>query len=76
VPLLKVQQVADRLGVSVSLVYQLCADGLLTHFRLGGKEKRGRVMVEESDLAAFMEQCRREATASAPVLSLKHINLG
>lgn len=74
--LLKVRQVADRLGVSVSLVYQLCSDGLLTHLRLGGKGKRGRVMVEESDLAAFLEGCRREASASAPLLSLKHINLG
>lgn len=75
-PLLKVQQVAERLGVSASLVYQLCAEGVLAHFRLGGKDKRGRVMVDESDLTAFMENCRREASASAPLLSLRHINLG
>ena len=37
--------------------------------------KRGRVMVDESDLVAFMEQCRREATASLPPLSLKHISM-
>lgn len=73
--LLKVQQVAERLGVSVSLVYQLCADGVMTHFRMGGKGKRGRVMVEESDLQLFMEACRREATASMPSLTLKHIKL-
>lgn len=74
-PLLKVQQVAERLGVSASLVYQFCADGLLAHLRLGGKDKRGRVMVEESDLVAFLEQCRREATVNRPLLSLKHISV-
>jgi excisionase family DNA binding protein len=73
--LLKVQQVAERLGISASLVYQLCAEGLLTHLRLGGKDKRGRVMVEEADLMAFIQQCRREATASLPPLALKHIRM-
>jgi excisionase family DNA binding protein len=71
--LLRVQQVAERLGVSSSLVYQLCGEGSLTHFRLGGRGKRGRVMVEESDLVEFIERCRREA--NEPQLALKHIRM-
>ena len=67
---------AERLGVSLSLIYQLCSQGLLPHFRFGGKGRRGSLRINEADLHAYVEQCRREASASAPLLSLQHINLG
>lgn len=64
---------ADRLGVSSSLVYQLCQQGVLPCYRFGGAGKRGRVMVAEPDLEAYIEQCRQ--APKVPV-ALRHIRLG
>ena len=44
------KQVSEQLGVSDSLVYEWCGQGLLPHFRFGRKGKRGKVMIEQSDL--------------------------
>jgi len=55
---LTVKQAAVRSGLSPSLVYALCAERRLPHLRLGKRGRRGRVLIEESDLAAFMESCR------------------
>lgn len=67
---------AERLGVSISLVYSLCSSGVLPHFRFGNKNRRGSVRIDEAELQAYVERCRREVSASAPLLSLRHINLG
>lgn len=64
--LLKPKAAAELLGVSISLIYQLCNDGLLPHYRFGGKGRRGHVRIDDADLRAFTEQCRREASASWP----------
>lgn len=45
---LTVKQSATRLGVSKSLVYQLCAAGKLPHYRVG--IGRGTIRIEEQDL--------------------------
>jgi excisionase family DNA binding protein len=39
---LTVEQAAERFGVSKSLVYQRVESQMLTHYRVGGKGKRGR----------------------------------
>jgi excisionase family DNA binding protein len=65
---------AVRIGVSSSLIYQLCKQGVLRHFRFGGKNKRGKLMIDEADLAAFIDRCRREP--APPAHGLKHISLG
>ena len=67
------KQVAQRIGVSDSLVYEWCAQGLLPHYRMGRKGKRGKVMIEEADLSAFLASCRQEAKPEVP--PLKHIRL-
>ncbi len=67
------KQVAARVGVSDSLVYEWCAHGLLPHYRMGRKGKRGKVLIEEADLSVFLASCRQEATPEAP--PLKHIRL-
>jgi excisionase family DNA binding protein len=66
---------AERLGVSPSLIYQLCNEGVLPSYRFGGAGKRGRVMVAEPDLEAYIDRCRHEATANRLPLKLKHINM-
>ena len=69
--MLTTKAAAERVGVSTSLVYQLCKDGLLPCFRIGGKDKRGKVLIDEKDLEAFVRKCRSERIASA--VSLIHI---
>jgi len=58
---LTVKQAAVRSGLSPSLIYALCAERRLPHLRMGKKGRRGRVLIEESGLAAFMESCRVDA---------------
>lgn len=67
------KEAATRIGVSVSLVYEWCAQKRLRHYRFGGKGKRGRILIEESDLAAFLESCLVDPS---PVLQLRHLDLG
>ncbi len=66
------KQAAERIGVSVSLVYQWCKDGLLEHLRLGGKGKRGKVLIEPASLDRFLESCKQ---TPKPVHALRHIKL-
>lgn len=54
------KQVAERINVSVSLVYAICSEGLLPSYRFGGSAKRGRVLIDEEDLLEFMRRCRRD----------------
>jgi excisionase family DNA binding protein len=71
--LLSVIEAAERIGVSESLVYQWVEERRIPHYRLGGKGKRGKVMIEEADLSAFLASCRHEAKPDVP--PLKHIRL-
>jgi excisionase family DNA binding protein len=70
------KQAAQRAGVSVSLLCQWCRDRLLPHYRCGKSGRRGKILVEESDLDAFLAGCRVEAQVpEAPLPPLKHIRL-
>jgi excisionase family DNA binding protein len=66
------KQAAERVGVSVSLVYQWCKEGLFDHLRLGGSGKRGRVMINAESFERFLESCKQPSKAP---ISLKHIKL-
>lgn len=73
---LTIRQASERTGVSTSLLYQMCAERRLPHFRLGRDGRRGKLLVEEGDLEAFLAAARVEAragddTAVAP--PLRHI---
>ncbi len=57
--LLSVQQVADRLQVSPSCVYQLIDSGKLSHHRIG--VARGTIRVSEDDLTTYLEDSRTES---------------
>ncbi|MFO0808977.1 MAG: helix-turn-helix domain-containing protein [Gemmataceae bacterium] len=54
---LTIRQAAKSVGVSESLLYQCCQERRLRHYRLGGHAKRGKILVDESDLARFLEEC-------------------
>lgn len=70
-------QAADRLGVSDSLIYEWCAEGVLPHYRFGRKGRRGRILIDETEFEAFVAGCRQEGRQdTAPVPELRHIKLG
>jgi excisionase family DNA binding protein len=73
--LLSVQQAAERVGVSESLIYQWCEERRLAHYRLGGKGKRGKIGISPSDLDSFMASLRVEGEAS-PRWKYLHLNSG
>lgn len=78
---LTVQQAATRAGVCVNLVYNWCQSRRLAHYRLGGEGRRGRILIDDSDLEAFLQACLIEpAVAVSPSTAphdrkptLKHI---
>lgn len=75
--MLTVKQVATRLRISDSLVYSWCEDHMLPHYRMGGKGKRGKILIEEAVLDAFMQSRKVESGhGDCPALDLKHITLG
>ena len=54
------KQAADRLGVSPNLIYVLCQEGRLPHYRIGADGRRGRILIDPADLDEFIAACRKE----------------
>jgi len=74
--MLTVKQVAERLRISASLVYGWCEDQMLPHYRMGGKGKRGKILIEEAVLDAFLQSRKVEGKpVDVASLGLKHITL-
>ena len=74
--MLTVQDVADLLKVSNSLVYNLIASGKIPSHRIG--TGRGAIRVRRDDLDQYVRQCRVEPVAPAvrtPRPQLKHLRL-
>jgi excisionase family DNA binding protein len=53
---------AKRIGVSVSLVYAWVEARLIPHYRAGLKGRGGKILIAESDLLAFWESLKIEAS--------------
>ncbi len=58
------RQASQRAGVSPSLIYQWCEERRLPHFRCGRRGRRGRILIEDTDLDAFLESCKVTAEAA------------
>ncbi len=71
--LLSVKEAANRLGVSPSLVYQWCTEKRLPHIRLGRAHQRGKILLEEQDVLAFLTAARIEAGEETSPAELTHI---
>jgi excisionase family DNA binding protein len=69
------KQVAEQVGVSASLVYEWCAQGLLRHYRFGSKGRRGSIRIEEKDLDDFLLNCSHDHRQEDPPPPLRHIKL-
>lgn len=52
--MLRVKQVAERLNVSCSKVYELLGSGRLPHYRIDGS-----VRVSEEQLQEYLESCKK-----------------
>jgi excisionase family DNA binding protein len=71
--MLTVKAAAERAGVSVSLIYSLCAEGRLPHVRLGREGRRGTIRIRESDLSEFLEASVSQPASSVLDEALKFI---
>lgn len=76
--LLTVKNVAERLNISPSCVYQLVESGQLAHHRIG--LGRGAIRVTEDDLTNYLDQVRHHASGDRPREKasrpkLKHLKL-
>jgi excisionase family DNA binding protein len=56
--LLSPEEAAIRVGISRSLVYRLCQERRLVHYRVGGKGRRGKILIDPDDLDAYLAACR------------------
>ena len=68
--MLTVADVAERLGVSVSLVYEIVAKGDISCYRIG--PRRGAIRFEEEDVDAYLKSRRQPAARSDSAKPRKH----
>jgi len=61
---LNVRQAAERMSISDSLVYELCACGSLPHVRIGRPGSRGCIRISDADIDAFLAS--QKVGGSAP----------
>jgi len=71
---LTVKAAADRLGVSIGLIYQLCRSRQLKHYRIG-LGRRGKILIDEADLQEFVEIHAVGVGESITPMALKHIRV-
>jgi len=74
--MLRVREVAERLHVGATCVYQLIEKRKLACHRIG--VGRGAIRVSESDLNSYLERCRNPGTETnhrqtRPPVRLKHL---
>lgn len=65
------KEAAERCGISVSLVYQWCREGLFEYLRLGGKGKRGKVLIDQESFERFLESCKHQQAVRVPLRHIK-----
>ena len=63
--MMTVKSAAKRMGISDSLVYELCACGSLPHVRIGRPGSRGCIRLTEDDIQEFLTSQRVGGDAPA-----------
>ena len=58
--MLTVKEAGKLASLSPALIYQLCREQRLVHYRFGTEGKRGKILIDPKDLEQFMRQCRVE----------------
>jgi len=60
--MLTVKQICEKFPyLSESLVYLWIEQRELPHYRLGGKDKRGRIVIDEADFLTFLASRKVQA---------------
>jgi excisionase family DNA binding protein len=77
---LTVKEASIHATVSEGLIRQWIKEGILPHFRLGGKGKRGSIRIAVEDLERFIANTRVEKKEPEPIKvparnSFKHLRL-
>lgn len=79
--LLTPKEAAKKAHVSAALVYGWVASGELAHVRVGAAGKRGKILIDESDLVKFLEARKAGGSRKPPTparakpVRLKHLGL-
>ena len=50
-----VKEFAEKAEISLSLAYLLIAEGRVPHRSIGQKGRRGKIIIREEDMDAFLE---------------------
>jgi hypothetical protein len=58
--------------LSTSTVYLWIEQRVLPHYRLGGRGRRGRIVIDEADFAAFLASRKVEAGQLRPDVKFTH----
>lgn len=77
--LMTVKSAAQRLAVSQSLLYELCASGSLPHVRIARPGSRGIIRIEAADLDGFIARqktvCKPQPRLASTKQPFKHVVL-
>ena len=68
-----VKQAANRIGISPSLIYALCHEGILRHTRHGRPGRRGTIRISEDAVREYLVACEHDAPVEQEEVSLKYI---
>jgi excisionase family DNA binding protein len=73
--MMTVKSAAERMGISDSLVYELCACGSLPHVRIGRPGSRGCIRLTEADIQEFLasQKVGGSAATRAPPAKQKKV---
>ena len=60
------KQAAEQAGVSANMIYiWTTVEKRLRHYRMGGRGRRGKIVIDEGDLLAFLETLKVEGEEPA-----------
>ena len=69
--MMTVKAAAEKMGISDSLVYELCACGSLSHVRIGRPGSRGTIRISEADIDTFLENQKVGGTVPSRAMTTK-----
>ncbi len=52
---------AAKYSISVELIYRLCRERRLTHYRVGCSGRRGKILLDSEDMDLFFASCKSSA---------------
>jgi excisionase family DNA binding protein len=69
-----VAEASKRIGISASLVYELCRLGMIRHSRHGRPGKRGTIRLSDDAVGEYLLACERQGLEWREHEPLQHIH--